>query len=99
MTDADLLDALRDCYVATMQRNVVYLRLVRSATLAHDTDAPGASIPGLPPRYIAHVTLTAPGNDEAANAQLKALIENRLLGLPSVSTAHITLLPPLFSIL
>lgn len=102
MTDADLLQALRDCYVPTERlprRNIVDARLVRSATLIRDHQAPGANIPGVPPRYLARVTLTAPGSDDIVNAQLAAQIENRLLGLEAISRAEITLLPALFPIL
>jgi len=97
MTDADLLHALRDCYAPRLNRNIVDLRLVRSAHLTRD--APGSTIPGVPPRYLATLSLTAPTTDEAANAQLSAQIENRLLGLESISRVHITLLPALFPIL
>ena len=99
MTDADLLHALRDCYDPRLNRNIVDLRLVRFAHLTRDLEAPGATIPGVPPRYLATLSLTAPTTDEAANAQLSAQIENRLLGLEPISRVHVTLLPPLFPIL
>ena len=94
MTDADLLAALRDCYDPVLRRNVVDLNLVRSAHLTPDPEAPG-----IIPRFIAHIQLTAPTTDEAANAQLTAQIENRLMGLEPISSVQITLLPPLFAIL
>ncbi len=99
MTDADLLQSLRDCYAPALRRNIVEAGLVRSATLTRDNDAPGANIPSVPPRYIAHIILTAPGSDEAANAQLLAQIENRLLGFEAISRVTVTLRPALFSIL
>jgi hypothetical protein len=98
MTDADLLHLLRDCYTPTGP-NIVAAGLVRSATLTPDSDAPGSAIPNLPPRYLAHLTLHAPSADDAANHQLAAQIENRLLGHPSISRVQLTLLPALFSIL
>jgi hypothetical protein len=98
MHDADLLTLLRDCYLPT-RRNIVDAALVRSATLTPDADAPGATIPGVPNRYLAAISLYAPTTDEAANAQLLALIENRLLGVEAISRVHITLLPALFPIL
>ena len=98
MTDADLLHLLRDCYTPTGP-NIVAAGLIRSATLVPDPDAPGATIPNLPPRFIAHITLHAPSTDEAASAQLSAQVENRLLGLPSISRVEINLLPALFPIL
>ena len=94
MTDADLLTALRDCYDPILRRNIVDLNLVRSAHLSPDSDVPGQF-----PRFIAHIQLTAPTSDEAANAQLAAQIENRLLGLESISRVQIKLLPALFPIL
>jgi metal-sulfur cluster biosynthetic enzyme len=96
MTDADLLAALRDCYHPVLRRNVVDLNLIRSATI---TPEPNPDLPNLPQRYAAHINLTAPGSDEAANAQLVAQIENRLLGLELISRVSITLLPALFPIL
>jgi hypothetical protein len=102
MTDADLLQSLRDCYAPgdrLPRRNLVEANLVRSATLTRDNEAPGAGIPGVPPRYLANIILTAPGSDEAANSQLLAQIENRLLGLQAISRVTVTLLPALFSIL
>ena len=99
MTDADLLEALRDCYDPLLRRNVVELNLIRSATIELDGDAPGAAIQGVPARYRAQVMLHAPGSDEAANAQLVAQIENRLMGLPEISNADVRLLPAAFPIL
>jgi metal-sulfur cluster biosynthetic enzyme len=99
VTDDDLLRALRDCYDPILKRNIVDLNLVRSATLAADLEAPGANIPGIGPRYIAHITLVAPSADEAAIAQLTAQIENRLAGLPAISRAAIEWLPTPFPIL
>lgn len=98
MQDADLLQLLRDCYTST-GRNIVDARLVRSAILTLDTEAPGAGITGVPPRYLATVTLYAPGSDDTINTQLVAQIENRLLGVESISHVALMLLPPLFAIL
>jgi len=96
MTDAELLHLLRDCYTPTGP-NIVAAGLVRSATLTPDPDT---SLPNLPRRYIAHITLHAvAATDDTANAQLSAQIENRLLGLPSISHVNLTLLPALFPIL
>jgi len=99
MTDSDLLAALRDCYAPPAQRNLVDAGLLKSATLTLDTKAPGVGIPGVPSRYLASITLHAPGIDETVNAQLAAQIENRLLGLPAISRVDIKLLTALFPIL
>lgn len=98
-TEADLLQALRECFIPALRRDVVTAGLVRAATLEADLHAPGAGIPGVPPRWIAHIRLTAPGGEDVVNAQLRAAVENRLLGLEAISRAEVTLLPPLFSIL
>lgn len=104
MHDADLLQLLRDCYPpspnpAHPRHNVVDAGLIKSATLTPDTAAPGAGIPGVPQRYIARITFYAPGIDEAANDQLVAQMENRLLGLQAISRVEVRLLPALFPIL
>src|ERR1700760_301802 len=98
MTDADLFNALRDCYDTLQQRNIVELGLVQSAELIVDTEAPGASVRGVPPRYIARLTLRAPGSDDTRKLQLSAQIENRLAGLPEISRTEIEMLPALFPI-
>jgi len=94
MTDADLLNALRDCYDPVLRRNIVDMKLVRGAHLTPDTEAPGVV-----PRFVATVSLSAPTSDEGANAQMVAQVENRLLGLEAISRVEVTLLPPLFAIL
>ncbi len=98
-TEADLLSALADCFIPGQRRSVVSAALVRSANLVPDDEAPGMGIPGVPARYVARVQLTAFGTDDALNAQLKAIVENRLLGLEPISRAIVTLHPPLFPIL
>lgn len=99
MTEADLLDALRDCFSPGTGTDIITANLVRTATLAHDADAPGAGIAGVPPRYVASIALLAPGSDEGLTGQLVAQIYNRLAGLEQISRADIKLLPPLFPIL
>jgi metal-sulfur cluster biosynthetic enzyme len=99
MTDADLVNALRDCYDTLQQRNIVDLGLLQHAILEIDRDAPGANIRSVPKRYIARLTLRAPSSDDTRNAQLRAQIENRLAGLPEISHIEIEMLPALFPIL
>jgi metal-sulfur cluster biosynthetic enzyme len=94
MTDDDLLHALRDCYDPLTRRNIVDLKLVRSAHLSPDHEAPGQLV-----RFVANIHLSAPSSDEAATAQLAAQVENRLLGLPHISRVRVTLAPALFTIL
>lgn len=98
-TEADLLNSLRECFVPALRRDVVSAGLVRSATLVPDHDAPGAGITGVPPRFVAHLKLWEAGTEDAVNGQLRAAVENRLLGLYAISRVELTMLPPLFSIL
>jgi hypothetical protein len=95
MTDTDLLHLLRDCYTPAGP-NIVAAGLVRSATLTSDPDP---DLPNLPPRFLASITLHSHSTDETATAQLAAQVENRLLGLPSISRVELKLLPALFPIL
>ena len=60
---------------------------------------PDTEAPGMVPRFVAAVSLSAPTSDEGANAQMVAQVENRLLGLEAISRVEVTLLPPLFAIL
>jgi metal-sulfur cluster biosynthetic enzyme len=99
MTDADLVNALRDCYDTLQQRNIVDLGLVLSAALVRDIEAPGAAVRGVPTRYIARIAVRAPSSDDTRNAQLRAQIENRLAGLPEISSTEVEMLPALFPIL
>ncbi len=98
-TEDDLRRALADCYVPSLHRDVIEAGLVRSATLEPDHEAPGSGIPGVPDRYMATVLLTAPGGEEVINAQLRAAVENRLLGMPEISRAIVKMMPALFPIL
>jgi hypothetical protein len=99
MTDADLVNALHDCYDTLLQRNIVAAGQVECATVELDREAPGANVRGVPSRYVARVVLRAPGADEARNAQLRAQVENRLAGMPAISRAEVSMLPALFPIL
>ena len=99
MTDADLVNALRDCYDTLQQRNIVELGLVQSAALGVTPMLPAHSCAACHSRYIARITLRAPSSDDTRNAQLRAQIENRLAGLPEISRTEIEMLPALFPIL
>jgi metal-sulfur cluster biosynthetic enzyme len=92
LTQADILAALRDCYDPSLPCNVVDLGLIRSILITPDLEAPGSSIPGVPQRCKIQIALTPSTDDEAANSQLRAQIENRLAGLEAVSNTTVTLL-------
>jgi metal-sulfur cluster biosynthetic enzyme len=91
LTEANILDALRDCYDPEFRLNIVDLGRVQSVTLKEDGDAPGAGIAGVPKRFRAAVTLLAAGgSDEGTQqAQLAAQIQNRLAGVEAVSASSV----------
>ncbi|MEO6804603.1 MAG: iron-sulfur cluster assembly protein [Edaphobacter sp.] len=92
LTEADILAALRDCYDPVFPCNIVDLGLIRSIKITRDHEAPGTNIPGVPKKHHLAIELTPTQTDEAATAQLKAQIENRLAGLEAVSQTIVTLL-------
>ncbi len=91
--EVDIRDALRACYdPANPYRqplNIVDLGLIEDIALGLDPDAPGAGIPGVPPRQSLSLTLLAATADIDAQTQLRAQIANRLAGLPELSRTEI----------
>jgi metal-sulfur cluster biosynthetic enzyme len=88
LTEEDIREALRACFHSLPFHtpvDVVSLGMVESITLQSDPDAPGAGIPGVPPRQSLAVTLIPPTADEDANAILLAQARNRLAGIPNLS--------------
>ena len=96
-TVADLEQALEACFVPGSARSIVAAKLIRALTLMPDPNAPGVSIPGNPPRFIAHITI-AP-LDEESQHMLAAQIANRLAGIESISRSDIHFAKPLLPIL
>ncbi|HEX3967987.1 MAG TPA: metal-sulfur cluster assembly factor [Edaphobacter sp.] len=92
LTEPDILAALRDCYDPVLPCNIVDLGLIRSVAITPDLEAAGSGIPGVPQRSKVQITLTPTSEDETANSQLCAQIENRLAGLETVSRTSVTLL-------
>lgn len=90
MTVDDIRAALRDCYDPGLRCNVVDLGLIRSIAVELDPSAPGADIPGVPPRHRVAVAFAPATADEAAAAHLGALIYNRLAGLAALSRIAVT---------
>src|ERR1700737_2151247 len=80
--------ALRDCFDPALPCNIVDLGFIESATLTHHPEAPGAGIPGVPPKYRVAIAIVPTPQNEAAPteplAQLSAQIQNRLAGLEQV---------------
>lgn len=79
--------ALRDCYDPELSLNLVDLGAVESLTLLSDLDAPGAGIPGVPPRFQLSVTLLSRG--EALDPILRAVTHNRLAGFEALSRIEV----------
>jgi metal-sulfur cluster biosynthetic enzyme len=95
LTEADILAALRDCYDPEIPLNIVDLGLVHSLAIAPDPDAPGAGIPGVPPRHRVAIALTLAQIAEPSDSedtQLIAQIQNRLAAFETVSRTEVTLL-------
>jgi metal-sulfur cluster biosynthetic enzyme len=92
LTEADLLAALRDCYDPEIALNIVDLGLVHSIAIAPDPDAPGAGIPGVPPRHHVSIALTLAQIADFEDTPLIALIQNRLAAFETISRTEVILL-------
>ena len=92
LTEADVLAALRDCYDPGMTLNIVDLGLVHSISVAPDPDAPGAGIPGVPPRHRVRIALTLATLVDAEDTPLIAQIQNRLAAFETISRTEVALL-------
>ena len=94
LTEHEILEALRGCYDSGnpfgKPINLVDLGSVESLTLTPDPDAPGAGIPGVPPRLQLALTLLPTSADEDARAQLAAQVSNALAGLEQLSRTTLT---------
>lgn len=91
LTESDILAALRDCYDPEIPLNIVDLGLVHSISSAPDPDAPGAGIPGVPPKQRVTITLTLTSIIEAEDTPLIAQIQNRLAAFEAISHTDVTL--------
>ena len=94
LTEADILAALRDCYDPAIALNIVDLGLVQSITITPDPDAPGAGIPGVPPRHRVSIALTLATliDADSDGAPLIAQIENRLAAFETISRTSVEIL-------
>lgn len=81
--------ALRDCYDPNLPCNIIDLGYLQSLIVTEDPDAPGAGIPGVPPRHSVSVTLTPALEDDTSEAHLRTQVLNRLAGLETVSRAEV----------
>jgi metal-sulfur cluster biosynthetic enzyme len=92
LTEADILAALRDCYDPEISLNVVDLGLVHSISIAPDPTAPGAGIPGVPPRHHVTVALVLTQIVDPEDTPLVAQIQNRLAAFETISRTDVSLL-------
>jgi metal-sulfur cluster biosynthetic enzyme len=92
LTESQVLTALRDCYDPELACNIVDLGLIRSIAIAPDSGAPGTGIPGVPQKHLVHIELILTSPSEAAEAQTRAQITNRLAGLEAVSQTTVAIL-------
>ncbi len=93
LTEADILQALRDCYDPDNPCNIVDLGLIRSIQITPDPEAPGTNIPGVPRKHRITIDITPTNATEAAESHLRAQIANRLAGLETVSLTTINIQP------
>jgi metal-sulfur cluster biosynthetic enzyme len=91
LTEDDILAALRDCYDPEVPCNIVDLGLIYNVAVAPDPDAPGAGIPGVPPRHSVHIALTLTSPGCPAHTQIVAQIENRLAAFQTISRTSVDL--------
>src|ERR1035441_10165454 len=92
LTEADVQAALRDCYDPELPLNIVDLGLVDTISIAPDPDAPGAGIPGVPPRHRVRIALTLTSIVSPEDTPLIAQIQNRLAAFETISRTEVTLL-------
>jgi metal-sulfur cluster biosynthetic enzyme len=92
LTEAAVLAALRDCYDPEISLTIVDLGLVHSISIAPDPDAPGAGIPGVPPRHRVSIALTLAQIADPESTPLIAQIQNRLAAFETISRTDVTLL-------
>ncbi len=83
LTEADIRDALRVCFDPVLPVNIVDLGLVHGVSIVEDTEAPGSES-----RFHVHIHLLRRTTDETREAMLLAQVENRLMGLQSISQAR-----------
>jgi len=91
ITEETIREALRDCYDPEVPCNIVDLGLVYSVAVASDPDAPGAGIPGVPPRHKIQIGLTLTSKGCPAHTQIIAQIEGRLSAFETVSQTMVDL--------
>lgn len=90
-TEQDVLAALRDVYDPELPINIVDLGLVYRVDVAIDTEAPGAGIPGVPPRHRVDIDVTMTSQGCPAHELIIEKVKNRLAGLYEISETQVHL--------
>ena len=91
LTEDDVRAALRDCYDPEVPCNIVDLGLVYRVGVTLDLEAPGAGIPGVPPRHQVRIELTLTSKGCPAHTQIIAQIEGRLSAFETISGTTVDL--------
>jgi metal-sulfur cluster biosynthetic enzyme len=91
LTEDDVRAALRDCYDPEVPCNIVDLGLVYRVGVTPDPEAPGAGIPGVPPRHQVRIELTLTSKGCPAHTQIIAQIEGRLSAFETISGTTVDL--------
>jgi metal-sulfur cluster biosynthetic enzyme len=86
LTEADLLNALRDCFEPEVKVNLVDLGCIYAVEIGPDLD----STPKWP-RHWVRVRMTLPTPDAPANPLVLDQVNNRLASIPAVSRAQVEL--------
>ena len=90
-SEQDVLTALRDVYDPELPVNIVDLGLIYRVDVSIDRDAPGAGIPGVPPRYAVEIDVTMTSQGCPAHELIIEKVRNRLAGVQAISTASVNL--------
>jgi len=90
-TEQDVLTALRDVYDPELPVNIVDLGLVYRVDVAVDADAPGAGIPGVPPRHRVDIDVTMTSQGCPAHELIIEKVKNRLAGVREISSTQVNL--------
>ena len=86
LTEAQILDALRDCYDPALKVNLVDLGLIYLIATGHDP----ASTPAWPRQWV-KVTMTLPTQESAASGLIVEQVNNRLAGMQQISKVEVDL--------
>ena len=89
LSEADVLEALRDCYDPEVPCNIVDLGLVYTVGVTPDLEAPGAGIPGVPQRSRVRIEMTLTSTGCPAQEQIRAQIQGRLAAFPTISRTDV----------